>query len=92
MHTIATLWWKKCNEQNYFFPHKATSKKRTLILNISHGDMIGKCHIKINKINIKTFHLGFQCFEMSIGSTTAHATWPLKLLPTYLSLAASCMI
>lgn len=39
MHTIVTLWWKKCNEQKYFFPHKATSKKRTLILHISHGDI-----------------------------------------------------
>lgn len=61
MHTIAT-----CDEQNVM--------NKNISFQTRHGDMIGKCHIKINEINIKTFHLGFQCFEMSIGSKTAHAT------------------
>lgn len=74
MHTIATCDEQNVMNKNISFHTRQHPKTNINFTYFSWGYMIGKCHIKINKINIKTFHLGFQCFEMSIGSTTAHAT------------------
>lgn len=87
---VSNAHYCNCNEHKNIFPHKTTSEMN--IYKFLTGIWLEKRQININEININTFHLRFQCFELSIGWTTSHATGPLKLLATYLSLAASCMI